>query len=324
MRNWQPSAAMPVLRARAELLDRCRRFFSARGVLEVVTPSLSRCAGTEPNIVSLEVSSSLMPQRQLYLHSSPEFPMKRLLAAGAGAIYQICTVYRDCDHGRQHRPEFSMLEWYRPGWDYRQLMQEVEALINTVMEPECPPPGDQLDYRQLYRQYAGLDPFSCDATVCRNCCAEHSVTPPDSMNDELDPWLDLIMSTIVAAGLPQDRLTFIYDYPPSQAALARTREREGTLVAERFEAYWGAMELANGFQELTDAGEQVARFTHENELRQMKGLPMMPIDDCLLQALESGMPDCAGVALGMDRLLMLVTGKQDIAEVITFDDTLLF
>lgn len=247
--------------------------------------------------------------------------MKRLLAAGSGPIYQLCNVFRDSDLGRYHRPEFLMLEWYRPGFDYRQLMEEVELLVKTVAAPYRPVTAIQrLSYRQLFIDSLGLDPATATAESCRVCCERQGLAAPDNMPEALDPWLDLLMSALVAPRLPAESLIFVYDYPASQAALARTKTVENYAVAERFELYWGAVELANGFQELTDADEQLRRFEADNIQRRDRGLPPVVVDMALIEALRAGLPDCAGVALGFDRLLMVILEAGHINEVVTFAD----
>ena len=286
----------------------------------MVTPALSASATTEPNISSILVHTALKPDQHRYLHTSPELAMKRLLAAGSGAIYQLCTVFRDCDFGTQHRPEFSMLEWYRPDWTYQQLMDEVSDLIVSVASPNKIKQIKRINYRQLFQSYLDLDPFLTNVEECRNCCLYHEISVPENMGENLDPWLDLLLSIMIVPKLPADTLSFIYDYPASQAALAQIRSQDGIAVAERFELYWGSIELANGFQELTDATEQAKRFEYENHQRRISGKPEMPVDKLFLSALKVGLPMCSGVALGLDRLLMALTDTTDIAEVITFDD----
>ncbi|MBN1378226.1 MAG: EF-P lysine aminoacylase GenX [Gammaproteobacteria bacterium] len=318
--HWRPSANLQTLRARAEMLAACRKFFAERDVLEVNTPVLSRCATTEPNIASLEVGSALWPRQKWYLHTSPELAMKRLLVAGSGAIYQICTVFRDSDYGQQHRPEFAMLEWYRPGWSYLELMDEVEALLHSLRDASTLGQTQRFSYRQLFQKFLALDPFSADVEACRRCCHEQDLAVPENMGEGLNTWLDLLLSVLIMPRLDPGCLTFVYDYPADQAALAQVVEKEGLQVAERFELYWGPLELANGFQELTDVQEQRGRFAAENERRRNAGLKEMPVDEMFLSALASGMPLSAGVALGLDRLLMALTGSETIAEVITFDD----
>lgn len=320
--SWQPTASIETLRARARLLADIRAFFAVRDVLEVTTPALSPFGATDPNIGSLGAQSRTLPAlRQAWLHTSPEFAMKRLLAAGSGPIYQLCTVFRDSDSGRYHRPEFSMLEWYRPRWTDGQLMDEVEALVIAVAAPyRALPRARRVSYRQLFINSLDIDPATADVADCRACCVRHDLSPPDSMGDALDPWLDLLMSMLIAPRFPANELVFVHDYPASQAALARLRTVDGYSVAARFELYWGSLELVNGYHELTDAAEQLARFNKDNETRQRAGLPVIPIDKRLIDAMHAGLPECAGVALGVDRLLMAMLGINDIRRVIGFAD----
>lgn len=324
MQNWRPTAGPDMLALRAEVLARCRAYFAGQGVMEVCTPALSNFGATEPSIASFTVSPAGPRKGRYYLHTSPEFPMKRLLAAGSGPIYQLCTVFRDGDSGRCHRPEFTMLEWYRPGWTYRRLMDDVEQLVRSLPGRSVSLAATaRLSYRELFRQTLSLDPVNADARQCRACCRRHGLAEPDNMDeDDIDGWLDLLMAALIAPQLPGDRLSFVYDYPPGQAALARVRRGEGGAVAERFELYWGALELANGFQELTDATEQRRRFERENELRRRRGLETVPVDEWLLEAMQAGLPECSGVALGVDRLLMALSGAADIREVMAFGDEL--
>lgn len=320
--QWQPTASLRTLRIRAQVLAAIRSFFAERDVLEVTTPVLSPAGATDLNIGSLVTHLGASPQSaRRYLHTSPEFAMKRLLAAGSGPIYQLCTVFRDSDLGRHHRPEFSMLEWYRPGFDYWQLMDEIELLVKTLATPyRTVNAGRRLSYRRLFIDSLGLDPATATVESCRTCCERHGLAAPENMPGGLDPWLDLLISAVIAPRLPSGSLTFVYDYPASQAALARTKTVEGYAVAERFELYWGGVELANGFQELTDAEEQLRRFESDNLQRQVKGLPVVAIDMALIDALRAGLPDCAGVALGLDRLLMAILETRHINEVVTFAD----
>ncbi len=246
--------------------------------------------------------------------------MKRLLAAGSGAIYQICTVFRDSDFGHQHRPEFTMLEWYRPGWNYQQLIDEVEALLQSLNNGELPGQTQRISYRELFRSHLALDPFTANIDECINCCNAKGIAPPENMSHSLDAWLDLLLSLFIVPVLKQDCLTFVYDYPATQAALAKVVEKHNRLVAERFELYWGPLELANGFQELTDAQEQANRFQQDNLRRRQNGSPQMPVDKLFIAALDAGLQATAGVTLGLDRVLMALTGTQTISQVMTFDD----
>lgn len=314
MPDWQPSASLDTLRLRARLLAQTRAFFHVRDVWEVETPLLSQATTPDPHIHSFAVSSSagLKPR---YLHSSPEFPMKRLLAAGSGSIYQICKVFREGEAGRRHNPEFTLLEWYRTGFDHHALMDEVDMLVRELVSGRLLLTDTQFfSYQEALQRFAGLDPLNADVDALRDCARRHNVDVP-ALGGDRDAWLDLLMSHVVEPALPRDCPVFIYDYPASQAALARIRGE----LAERFELYINGMELANGFYELTDADEQRRRFEVENQRRTQAGLPAMPLDERLLAALEQGLPDCAGVALGLDRLLMLIAGQTEIAATLSFD-----
>ena len=314
MSDWRPSASFDTLRLRARLLAQTRAFFHARDVWEVETPLLSQAATPDPHIHSFVVSTPAGAKAR-YLHSSPEFPMKRLLAAGSGSIYQICKVFREGEAGRRHNPEFTLLEWYRTGFDHHALMDEVDMLVRELVGGRLLLTDTQFfSYQEVLKRFAGLDPLNADIDALQDCARRHNVDVP-ALGDDRDAWLDLLMSHVVEPALPRDCPVFIYDYPASQAALARIRGG----LAERFELYINGMELANGFHELTDADEQRRRFEAENQRRTQAGLSVMPLDEHLLAALAQGLPDCAGVALGLDRLLMLITGQVDIAAVLSFD-----
>ena len=320
MVSWKPSATLETLRARASLLARIRAFFAEHDVLEVNTPMLSEAATVDPNIHSWRAESTDFGWR--WLHTSPEFAMKRLLAAGSGPIFQICPVFRADETGRLHNPEFTMLEWYRPGYDHHQLIDEVEALMTAVLPAgRVSMPSQRLSYRDAVVREAGIDPHGATTTDLRSCLKQQDIAEPDNITDEeaADPnfWLDLLMGVCVGPKLGQDCLTFIYDYPASQAALARVRPGEPSL-AERFELYWQGVELANGFHELGDPAEQRRRFELDQARRHARGQPVPPLDEKLLAALETGLPDCAGVALGLDRLLMLSLGLNSVAATLAF------
>lgn len=305
-----------MLRARARMLADLRAFFAARGVLEVDTPQLSAAANTDPNLHSLCVTDHPggMPR---WLHTSPEFPMKRLLAAGSGAIYQVCHVFREGEAGRLHNPEFSLLEWYRPGFDHRRLMGEVADLLTCLLGSNKPARAPvHLTYQEAFLRNAGINPFGANIAELEQALAEQGISRPENTLSR-DEYLDLLMGAAVGPQLGLDGLCFVVDYPASQAALARIRHGPPD-VAERFELYWRGVELANGYHELLDAQEQARRFDHDNASRRQAGLAEMPVDQHLLEALEAGMPACAGVALGLDRLLMLKLDMHSLAGTIAF------
>ncbi len=282
--DWRPTAALEVLRLRARLLGRARAYFAQTGALEVETPMLVRAAVTDAHLESLEVRRS-DGTRVGFLHTSPEYAMKRLLCAGAPDVYQVAHVFREGERGRRHNPEFTMIEWYRLGTDHHGLMRDVEALLRALLEPLRPMgPTTHVTYAAAFE--AG----------------------------DRDGLLDLGMSLRVAPGFPDDRITFVRDFPASQAALARV---DGP-VAARFEAFWGGLELANGFHELGDATEQSQRFSSDLATRRARGLPEREMDQSFLAALSAGLPACAGVALGFDRVVMIAAGASTIDEVISF------
>ncbi|MES9906718.1 MAG: EF-P lysine aminoacylase EpmA, partial [Sedimenticola sp.] len=304
--SWRPTATPDTLRARGRLLSVIREFFRQLDVMEVDTPACSRSAGTDPALESFTIrynGPGAVSGQALYLHTSPEFPMKRLLAAGSGPIYQICKVFRDGEAGRYHNPEFTLLEWYRPGFDHHRLMDEVEMLIMEVLPASLP--VKRVSYADLFREHLAIDPHSCTLEQLRNCARQLPGVASLDLPD-IDAWLNLLLTHLIEPNLGEG-LCFVYNYPASQASLARLAEGNPT-VAERFELYLGGVEIANGFHELTDAAEQRHRFQQEQEKRRQLGLPIVPMDEALLQALEAGLPDCAGVALGVDRLLMQVIG----------------
>lgn len=302
------------------MLSHIRQYFDRIGVLEVDTPVCSRFAATDPAIESFSTSYTgpeAVHGLDLYLHTSPEFPMKRLLAAGSGPIYQICKVFRNGELGRRHNPEFTLLEWYRPGLDYHQLMDEVADLINVLTAR--PLQIERLTYAEAFERRLGLNPHAVDLDQLRQCAIKEGVPGAGRLAIEgRDGWLDLLLSHLIEPQLGQAGLTFLYDYPASQAALARVRE-DRYPMAERFELYVSGMEIANGFQELTNADHQRKRFSEDNRRRRQSRLAEVPMDEGLLDAQAAGMPECSGVAVGLDRLLMVLTGTLDIRQVVTFD-----
>lgn len=317
--SWRPAAELAMLRARADLLARLRGYFQQAGVLEVETPACSLHGNTDPALHSLRSrfnGPGFASGAPLFLHTSPEFSMKRLLAAGSSAIYQICHVYRDAERGRLHNPEFSLLEWYRPGFDHHALMDDVVALVQAAARR--PLAQRRWSYAELFREHLGVDAHADEAGALRARAVALNVPGARSLDlPGADAWLDLLLTHVIEPELAPDTLNFVYDYPASQASLARVRPGDPP-VAERFELYLGGMEIANGFHELTDAVEQRRRFEAEIAERRRMGLPPVPMDEHLLAALDAGLPACAGVALGVDRLLMWLTGASHIDQVLAF------
>lgn len=321
MGGWEPTAGIDALRLRARLNAAMRAFFAERGVLEVETPVLSRGGNTEPNIApfSLEFSGRTDGgPRTRWLRTSPEYALKRLLAAGVGDCYELGRVFRDGEAGGRHNPEFTMLEWYRVGWDHRRLAGETADLVAMALglvgrEARL----QQVTYRELYRGRLGLDPFLAPEEALRAALGDIAVDPRGLVRDD---WLDLLMTHRLQPAFDPGVMLAVHDWPASQCALARLRrDADGTEVAERFELYLGTVELANGYHELADAAEQRVRFGRDLEVRRRRGTVQPPLDEAFLDALSRGLPDCAGVALGVDRLLMAMTGADRIAGVLAFD-----
>jgi elongation factor P--(R)-beta-lysine ligase len=313
--NWRPTAAWSALRRRAAMLAAARAFFAERGVLEVETPILSAAAVSDPQIESLHTRIAGLAA-PLYLCTSPEYAMKRLLAAGSGDIYQISKVFRDAERGRWHNPEFTLIEWYRLGYDDAALMSEVEALLHCVLAPICSvQPAERLSYSAALQRHAGVDAHAASDAELAAAITRHGIVCRGEL--DRDAKLDLLMGMVVGPRLGLGRPCFIHDYPASQAALARLKP--GTPpVAARFELYFGGVELANGFHELADAGTQRARFEQDQAQRRARGLEQRPLDEHLLAALAAGLPDCAGVALGFDRLAAIAAGAPQLADVMAF------
>ena len=354
--DWRPTASMEALRIRAEVLAKIRAFFADRDVLEVETPLLGSAPVTDLHLAALSTryrGPGCDDGRRLWLQTSPEFAMKRLLAAGSGPIYQMGKAFRDGEAGSRHNPEFTILEWYRPGWDHHRLMDEVEELLEVVLfrdggsgnprsagvrarprsrtrdrhwlptgedgsrRAQRASNGERITYSEAFQRHVGVDPHSVSiAELTGRACSLLGQAVPD-LGDDRDGWLDLLLSHLVEPELGRGRPTFVHDFPASQAALARVRPGDSP-VAERFEVWVEGIELANGYHELTDPTEQRRRFEADLAARRQRGLPEVPVDRRLFAALEHGLPDCAGVALGVDRLVMLAAGVERIDEVIAF------
>ena len=316
--SYERGASLALLRQRAAMVAAVRAFFAARGVLEVETPALSSAGATDPAIESIVASARSLGSPQ-YLQTSPEFAMKRLLAEGSGDIYQLCRVFRDDELGRWHQPEFTLLEWYRVGWDEQRLMTEVGELIETARAAATPDAASaerrivRVTYAQAVSAALGATPEAPTAELVR-LLVEQGIDVPAGLDH--DGVLDLAFGTVVLASFDASAVTFVYDYPASQAALARVKPTTPA-VAARFEAFCGGIELANGFHELNDAAEQRRRFVADIEKRRAAGRHVPPLDEQLLGALPT-LPDCAGVALGFDRLVALATGSSALTAVLAF------
>ena len=319
--TWTPSASRDALRLRAWVNRLIREFFHARNVLEVETPVLSLAGNTDPNIASFSLEFSGRTDgapRTRWLRTSPEFALKRLLAAGVGDCYELGRVFRDGEAGGRHNPEFTMLEWYRVGWDHLRLIEETAELVRAALSLLGRDASLRvIRYRDLYRGGLGLDPLTASDGELRAALGDVVIDPAGLTRDD---WLDLLMTHRLQPAFDPDGLLAIVDYPASQCALARLRDDgDGFPVAERFELYFGSIELANGYHELLDASEQRARFQRDGIVRQQRGDVVPPMDVRLLAGLEAGLPACAGVALGVDRLLMAMLGTSRIADVLAFD-----
>ena len=316
--DWRPSATIDAMRLRARLYATIRTFFAERDVLEVETPVLSRAGNTDPNIASFSLEFSGRTDgapRTRWLRTSPEYPLKRLLAAGLGDCYELGRVFRDGEAGGRHNPEFTMLEWYRVGWDHDRLIGEVATLVQAALAlVGRAVVVERTSFRALYLQRLQVDPFTADDATLHAALGDIDIDPRGLVRDD---WLDLLMTHRLQPAFEQNRLLALYDYPASQCALARIRPDDPP-VAERFEVYLGPLELANGYHELRDAGEQRSRLVRDLEIRRGRGAATPPVDERLLSALHAGLPECAGVALGVDRLLMAMMGTEQIADVLAF------
>lgn len=301
--TWQPTAPLPNLRLRADLLSRIRQFFAERNVLEVETPLLCQHAVTDLHIESFQSESR-------YLQTSPEYAMKRLLAANSGPIFQICKAFRKEESGSQHNPEFTMLEWYRPGFNHHDLMDEMDALLQTILETSS---AERISYQALFLNTLNIDPHSTSLEHLQHCAKQHELTITPTINDT-DTLLQILLNHFIEPELGKKAPTFIYDFPASQAALSKINAGK----AERFEVYVEGSEIANGFHELTNTEEQLKRFESDQKQRKQLNRYVPKIDTQLIKALKHGLPQCAGVAVGLDRLLMVLAKTKNIDDVIAF------
>lgn len=302
------------LQLRANVLAQIRDFFAKRGILEVETPILSQHTVTDIHIQSFSSQYQAGDFDQTYyLQTSPEYAMKRLLSEGSGPIFQICKNFRNSELGRLHNPEFTMLEWYRPGFDHHALMNEVDELLQSILNGK---PAIKKSYQEVFLENIGLDPLTCELNCLYECIEKNNITDNFYEMDH-DTCLQLLLSHLIEPKLGFSAPLFIYDFPSTQAALSKVRKSDPP-VAERFEVYIQGMEIANGFNELNDPKEQLSRFQTDQKGRRLRGLSVPSIDMRLIAALEKGFPDCAGVALGIDRLLMIKANARQISDVINF------
>lgn len=327
--NWRPGASLSSLHEAARLRRSIHNWMELQSVLEVFTPALSQAAATDPHVLSIRTAEGR------FLHTSPEFPMKRLLAAHAmdtaasesceqqPDLYQIATVFRAEESGRFHNTEFTLLEWYRVGMDHMQLMADLEALLQHVWQAFGKPwPGMQTRrYGVEVHSLLGLWPEDVDTNTIAAYFAAADRSYPAAIASDVDAALDLFMDEFVLPQFAADAFTLLIDYPVSQSALARLgKDEDGRDVARRFELYFGQVELANGFHELSDAHTQRSRFEADLARRDVLGVAAVPMDENLLAALQAGLPDCAGIALGLERLHMVLCQHRHISEVLSFDD----
>ncbi len=322
--SWRPSALIEVLRRRATLLSAVREFFAQRQVTEVETPVLCESGAVEAHLDPVPVEVDLgRGCSDFYLVTSPELGMKRLLAAGSGPIYQITRAFRVGERGRLHNPEFSMLEWYRPGFNLNDLMNEVESLVREVFRTAGrdlgAAPFERLSYREAFERHLGIDPLVASVERFQSVAVERDLDVPTSLRGATnrDAWLNFLLAVAVEGKLGGERPTLLHHYPASQAALARVNS-DDPRVAERFELYVDGVELSNGYHELADAEEQRRRFEESNEERVAQGRERLPLSERFFSALRSGLPDCAGVAVGLDRLFLVAIGGDSIDDVMTF------
>lgn len=310
---WRPYANKQLIKLRADTYTGIRQFMAERKILEVETPVLTHATVTDVQLDSFRSEYS-SPQtsfgKNLFLQTSPEYAMKRLLASGTGAIYQISKVFRNEEQGKLHNPEFTMLEWYQPNYDHHQLMHELELLLSRFAVNHC----NKIGYGELFLEHTGMDPHTCETNDLKSLAQQYGFS---STVEERSVLLDFIFSDKITSTLGNTRPMFVYDYPACQCALAKLSGKPPK-VAERFELFINGMEIANGFHELTDADEQLARFEQDLVSREKVKRKDLSVDHLFLDALKHGLPDCAGVAVGIDRLLMAMTGIKDIREVLTF------
>ena len=326
--DWQPSASLELLQLRADIVRSIRSFFEKNKLLEVDTPILSAATVPDPFIESFQTrytsSIQVLENNQFFLHTSPEFPMKRLLASGSGSIFQITKVFRQGESGKKHNPEFTLLEWYRDAWDHQQLMREVEQLLTLLISPyRSLGKTRYLTYQDAFMERLEINPHNASKEDLISCAKRLGLANVLDNNEHKDRFLDLLFSHIIEPELGWDKqenkpcLCFLYHYPSSQASLAKIAEHDGQLMAERFEVFIDTLEIGNGFHELNNADEQRQRFEQDNQQRKQAGLNTIPMDEHFLSAVDR-LPNCAGVAIGIERLLMVISQAKHIHDVLSF------
>lgn len=317
--NWQANTSLDILKLRASVFQSIREFFRQRDVLEVDTPVLSSSTNTDPHIQSFSTQyisvSGTAADGKKYLSTSPEFHMKRLLSSGSGSIYQLGHVFRQSELGSQHNPEFTMLEWYRVGYDYFELMEEVADLVSVLFKKSIE--VENLSYQKAFIRYLDVDPFNVSEEELQTHAEENGLSTMEAGVYDKDYYLDFLMSHLIQPKLGNDKLTFVHEYPASQCALAKISPDDDRF-AERFELFYRGVELANGYHELIDAAEQQRRFEQQNQARVKHGGEPVEFDQYLVQALEAGMPACSGVALGVDRIIQLRQGAKSLQDILAF------
>lgn len=318
MMTYQPTATLESARERATMYATIRQFFAEREVLEVQTPVMSQAGNTDIFLQSVSTNVTVNDKpRTYYLHTSPEFAMKRLLGAWQVPMYQICPVFRDNEIGRRHNVEFTMLEWYRPGFSLDELARELNDLVSVVMGYTVI--FDHYRYVDAFLDFVKIHPFTASCDTLQAIARDNGIFV--DMGDDHQGWLDVLFSQLVEPHLGKDLPTLLYDYPVATASLAKTTtDKDGNLVARRFELYMNGLEIANAYDELADGQALRVRFEQDNLARKQRGLPVMPIDDNLLAACDA-LPPCSGIAVGLDRLLMVKVGAEKLEQVIAFPIT---
>lgn len=312
----EPATIVAITKLRSKVIQQVRQFFYDRNVLEVETPTLSQASIPDPNIYSLTTDIQFGPDSKTYfLQTSPEFHMKRLLASGCGSIFQICKAFRNSEAGSNHNPEFTILEWYQLNYGIEELMTETSDLLTHLMQTQ---PASKISYQAIFKQFLNIDPLNIDMKTLREFAIALDAEQYSALDfSHKDDWLNVLFANHIEPHLGTEQPTMIYHYPASQSALARINSIDSR-IAERFEVFYKGVELGNGFNELTDPDEQLRRFESNNIERCIRNLPTIPIDFNFIRALKKGLPMCSGIAMGLDRIMMLITNKRHINEILAF------